>query len=107
MPEYIAAAVRDKQRRDDIQTAELVSRGTPPVQATTGIDGGMNSTFFAAVRSRGGPGTTIRTASGTIPAHVNPPGEPTQVVPSNSVNLPLVESMLVPAPHSSVHADAN
>ena len=25
----IAAAVRDKQRRDDIQTAELISRGTP------------------------------------------------------------------------------
>ena len=29
VPEDIVAAVRDKQRRDDIQTAELISRGTP------------------------------------------------------------------------------
>ena len=107
VPEYIAAAVRDKQHRDDIQTAELVSRGTPPDQATTGIDGGMNSAFLSAVRSRGGPGTTIRTTSGTIPAHVNPPGEQTQAGPGSSVNLPFAESMLVPTPHSSVHADAN
>jgi hypothetical protein len=38
-----------------------------------GVDGGMNATFLSAVRSHGGPGNTIRTASGTIPAHVNPP----------------------------------
>jgi hypothetical protein len=42
---------------------------------TTGIDGGMNPIFLAAVKSRGGPGATIRTASGTIPAYVNPPAE--------------------------------
>ena len=71
VPEYIAAAVRDKQRRDDIQIAELISRGTPIAHATTGIDGGMNLTFLAAVKSHGGPGATIRTASGTIPAHVS------------------------------------
>jgi murein L,D-transpeptidase YafK len=78
VPEDIAAAVRDKQRRDSIQTAELISRGTPTVPVTTGIDGGMNPTFLAAVKSRGGPGATIRTASGTIPAYVNPPAEPAQ-----------------------------
>jgi hypothetical protein len=76
--EDIAAAVGDKQRRDEIETYELISRGTPIAQATTGIDGGMNLTFLAAVKSHGGPGATIRTASGTIPAHVNPPAEPGQ-----------------------------
>ena len=52
VPEYIAAAVRDKQHRDDIQTAELVSRGTPPDQATTGIDGGARGEG----RQAGNPG---------------------------------------------------
>jgi hypothetical protein len=31
VPRHIAAAVREKQRRDDIQTAELISSGTPTV----------------------------------------------------------------------------
>jgi murein L,D-transpeptidase YafK len=103
VPEYIAAAVRDKQRRDDIQIAELISRGTPIAHATTGIDGGMNLTFLAAVKSHGGPGATIRTASGTIPAHVNPPAEPTQASTGSFLNFPKP----VPAPRSSVYADAN
>jgi hypothetical protein len=75
VPQAIASAVRDKQRRDDIQTAELINRGTPALPARMGVDGGMNRTFLSAVRSNGGPGATIRTASGTIPAHVNPPAE--------------------------------
>jgi murein L,D-transpeptidase YafK len=78
VPQDIAAAVRDRQRRDNIQTAELISRGTPTVPVTTGIDGGMNPVFLAAVKSHGGPGATIRTASGTIPADVHPPAEPAQ-----------------------------
>jgi hypothetical protein len=78
VPEDIAVAVRNRQRRDNIQITDLISRGTPTVPVTTGIDGGMNPTFLAAVKSRGGPGATIRTASGTIPAYVNPPAEPAQ-----------------------------
>jgi hypothetical protein len=78
MPQDIAAAVRDRQRRDNIQTAELITRGTPPAPVTTGIDGGMNPVFLAAVKSHDGPGATIRTASGTIPADVHPPAEPAQ-----------------------------
>ena len=77
--EEVAAAVQDKQRRDDILTAELISRGTPTVPVTTGIDGGMNPIFLQAVKSHGGPGAAIRTASGTVPAYVNPPKEPAQV----------------------------
>jgi murein L,D-transpeptidase YafK len=47
VPEDITAAVRRKQRRDDIETAELINRGIPTVPVTTGVDGGMNPTFLA------------------------------------------------------------
>ena len=82
VPDHIAVAVREKQRRDDILTAELISRGMPTVPITTGIDGGMNPTFLAAIKSHGGPGATMRTAAGTIPAHVNPPAEPAEITGS-------------------------
>ena len=36
VPEDIAAAVRNKQRRDETQTAELISRGTPAAPVKTG-----------------------------------------------------------------------
>ena len=47
MPEDIVASVRDKQRRDEIETAELIIRGTPIVPVTTSLDGGINPTFLA------------------------------------------------------------
>jgi murein L,D-transpeptidase YafK len=75
MPEDIAAAVRERERRDDTETAELINRGIPTVPVTTNVDGGMNPTFLAALNSHGGPGAVIRTASGTIPTYVNPPAE--------------------------------
>jgi murein L,D-transpeptidase YafK len=89
VPAEIASAVREKERRDDIQTAELINRGTGTIPARMGVDGGMNPTFLSAVKSNGGPGATIRTASGTIPAHVNPPAEPE---PTGSASLASAES---------------
>jgi outer membrane biosynthesis protein TonB len=63
----------------------------------------MNPTFLAAVRSRGGPGANIRTAVGTIPAHVNPPGEPVAETPTGSfLSLASSESKPAAAPRSSV-----
>jgi murein L,D-transpeptidase YafK len=73
----LVSAVREKQRRDDAQMAELISRGTSTVPVKMGVDGGMNDTFLSAVKSHGGPGADIKTASGTIPAHVNPPHDAT------------------------------
>ncbi len=87
IPDDIVAAVRDKQRRDDTQTAEFISRGTPTVPARLGTDGGMNQTFLAAVRNHGGPGATIRTAAGTIPAHARPPGERSENVTGSTMSL--------------------
>src|SRR5436309_3545207 len=71
--EDIAVAVREKQRRDEIETVELINRGVPTVAGTSRADGGLNATFLAAVRSQRDPSAVIRTASGTIPAYVNPP----------------------------------
>jgi murein L,D-transpeptidase YafK len=48
--EDIAVAAREKQRRDDIETAELINRGTPTVPVTTGGDGGTNPSFLAAAQ---------------------------------------------------------
>jgi murein L,D-transpeptidase YafK len=70
----IAGAVGQKQRRDEIETVELINRGIPAERSTSGIDGGMNATFLAAARSQRDRGAVIRTASGTIPAYVKLPG---------------------------------
>ncbi len=104
VPEEIASAVRDKQRRDDVQIAELISRGTPTAPVRMGVDGGMNPTFLAAVKTHGGPGATIHTAAGTIPAHVNPPAEPStsDTIFGSTMSLASAESKPVAAPRSSV-----
>ena len=82
VPEEIASLVRDKQRRDDIQTAEIINRGAPTAASRAGIDGGMNKVFLAAIRKKSDfIDSDGRIAAfnpppkvpGTIPAHVNPP----------------------------------
>ncbi|MFL6799110.1 MAG: L,D-transpeptidase family protein [Xanthobacteraceae bacterium] len=102
VPEDIANAVRDKQHRDEQQTAELISRGTPALPVKMGVDGGMNPTFLAAVKTHG-LGSTIHTSVGTIPAHVNPPGEPAaDTGTTGGISLASTESKPVAAPASSV-----
>jgi murein L,D-transpeptidase YafK len=75
VPQQIASAVYKKQRRDEIETAQLISRGITAAAGTMGGEGGMSSVFLSALRSHGGPGNAIHTASGTIPANVHPPAE--------------------------------
>jgi hypothetical protein len=80
----IADAVREKQQHDQVETAKLISKGTPVARMNTGIDGGMHRVFAAKLPeastglSEGGDGqglslAAISRAPGTIPAHVNPP----------------------------------
>ena len=103
LPAELVAAVREKQRREDVQVTELINRGVPAAPVRTGTDGGMNPTFLAAVKSHGGPGANIRTTAGTIPAHVNPPGEPVQETTTGSfMSLASSESKPAAAPRSSV-----
>jgi murein L,D-transpeptidase YafK len=102
VPQDIANAVSQKQRRDEAQTAELISRGTPAAPAAMGVDGAMNPTFLAAVKSHGGPGAVIKTAYGTIPAHVNPPAETPEAPTGSFLSLASAESKPAPAPSSPV-----
>ena len=88
VPQDLAAAVLQKQRRDDIETTRLIIRGIPTAPVATGVDGGMNPIFRAAVKSRGGPGAAIHTASGTIPADVNPPIERIETTTGNFTGIP-------------------
>jgi murein L,D-transpeptidase YafK len=102
VPQDIMAAVREKTRRDEEKTAELISRGVPAAPAAMGVDGAMNPTFLAAVKSHGGPGSVIKTAYGTIPAHVNPPAESEATTGSfGFLSLASAESKPAPAPASA------
>jgi murein L,D-transpeptidase YafK len=118
VPEEIASAVRDKQRRDDIQTAEIINRGAPTAASRAGVDGGMNKVFLAAIRKKSDfVDSDGRIAAfnpppkvpGTIPAHVNPPRD----VPADTggstgsiFSLASFESKPAPAPEKVQVASA-
>jgi hypothetical protein len=79
----IAQAVAEKQRKDEFQTAELVSRGTPSVAQRKGIDGGMHA-LFAAKTPNGSTGhseaknfsVAAYSSVPSVPPSVNPPASP-------------------------------
>jgi hypothetical protein len=81
IPDDIQTAVNDKQRQDEFQTAQLISRGTSTAPIKTGADGGMHPVFLAKLRPGGGSlgeggaraYTPVAAAPGTIPAHAVPP----------------------------------
>jgi len=80
VPEEIARAVEEKQQRDEIQTVELIRRGTPTAPIRTNADGGMHPVFVAAVK-RNEVGVapapfSLASVPGTIPATVRPPRIP-------------------------------
>ena len=107
IPDEIADAVRVRQQEEQVETAKLISRGTPVARINTGIDGGMNRVFAAKLPdgstglSEGGEGqslslTAFSRAPGTIPSHVNPPRGPV-----TSPEEPLAASM-APVPATRV-----
>jgi len=76
----VAAAVGEKQKRDERQYSEYISKGTPTVAVVTRTDGGMHPTFQAAFQKPYADASgVIRSPSvslpGTIPAHAVPPRE--------------------------------
>jgi murein L,D-transpeptidase YafK len=79
----IAQAVAEKQRKDEFETAELVSRGAPSAVARKGIDGGMHA-LFAAKTPNGNTGHSeaknysfaAYSAVPAVPPTVNPPASP-------------------------------
>jgi murein L,D-transpeptidase YafK len=90
----VAAAVAEKTKHDEIETAELIRKGTPVAPIRTGTDGGMHPVFQAALHqhgvldSEGGLRSLFDTkAPGTIPATVNPP-RPTDPATGVAVGTP-------------------
>jgi murein L,D-transpeptidase YafK len=80
VPEDVVAAVKQKQRNDNAQIADLIRRGTPASSARTYADGGMHPTFRNALRSYdvdddGVVRNTVASRAGTIPANIRLPGE--------------------------------
>jgi len=82
VPEEIASAVRDKERKDDIQLADLSRRNIPLAPIKTNADGGMHPVFVEAVKKNQlgvapqEPSLFATTAPGTIPVTVRPPRIP-------------------------------
>jgi murein L,D-transpeptidase YafK len=105
IPAEIADAVRDKQRNDDIKTAELISKGTPAAQRRPDIDGGMHRVFAAKLpdastglsepEPAGVQTAAFTRAPGTIPATVNPPKATAMATASMSDSTPDPMSALV------------
>jgi hypothetical protein len=56
----------------------------------------MNATYLAALKANGGPGSDIRTASGTIPSYVRPPAEPSTVTGADPLKFGFVASFNKP-----------
>jgi murein L,D-transpeptidase YafK len=105
VPQEIASPVKEKQQRDEVQVAQLISRGTPTVPVRTGTDGGMNPIFLAAVQAHGGTENRIESRAGlpgSIPANIRPPSEPTAEPPTGStMSLASTDSRPAPAPRAS------
>src|SRR6185312_10847328 len=75
------SAVKDKERTDDQQFAELTRRGVPTAPIKTYADGGMNPIFVEAVKKNQigvapQQALFVQTPPGTIPATVRPPRIP-------------------------------
>jgi murein L,D-transpeptidase YafK len=95
IPDDVAEAVKQKQEQDDAEFAKLSAKGTPVAKLNTGIDGGMNKVFAAALPdgntglSDGGTGQGLSLVHerlpGTIPIdHVNPPHPPELTQPNEA-----------------------
>ena len=83
VPQELAEAVAEKQKSDDVKTAELISRGTQVAPIRTGMDGGMNPAFqgkykTSLVRTADGKVRTLveERATGSVPAYTDQPREP-------------------------------
>jgi murein L,D-transpeptidase YafK len=114
----IAEAVQDKQRTDELKTAQLVSRGSPTARSRAGIDGGMHP-VFASKLPEGEAAidkdvtdyavASYLPAPGTVPSHATIPKAP-EAAPSFSFTSSNSEPMVAATPVAasrSAPANAN
>ena len=113
IPAEVADAVQDKQRQDELKTAQLVSRGTPTARSRAGIDGGMHPVFASklpegeAAIDKDVTDYTVAAylpAPGTVPSHATIPKAP-DPAPSfsftSATSEPMGSSAPVAAPRSA------
>jgi murein L,D-transpeptidase YafK len=100
----VAAAIEAKRHRDAVETAELVSRGTPTVPVRTGMDGGTNAAFLSSYQpeqfhdAQGQVHTVVtRRAPGVIPANSNPPRDTDAVIAANATGSVVPASVTAPS----------
>jgi murein L,D-transpeptidase YafK len=113
VPEEIVAAVAEKQKRDDVATAQLINRGTPTAPVKMATDGGMHEVFAQVlqggrpVRTRDGEIERVPVkAPGTIPATVNPPSNVLIAVAPPAKPAAAVKQPASPARSNSIVARA-
>jgi hypothetical protein len=117
IPDDIAEGVRQKEQADDAEMARLAAKGTPVARMNTGIDGGMNKVFAAALPngdtglSEGGQGQSLSLVRerlpGTIPMdHVNPPHSPSESLLAGAPEEPKIAAPAPTAPATRVASAA-
>lgn len=110
VPQEIASAVYSKQRNDEMQVAQLASRGTPVAPVRSGRDGGMHPTFVAKLQpremvdERGNVKLVVdRNATGNIVAYSSPASSDNDITASARAQEP-VRMASVPLPRSAPQA---
>lgn len=101
VPQDVMAAVNDKQRRDELQTAQLVAQNVPTAPTATNRDGGMHPVFVAALKPK-----EVVDEKGKIRLVVEnpPPGKLASVAYSPTVDDRIGETGTV-SPQSVAFAD--
>jgi murein L,D-transpeptidase YafK len=101
----LAAAVDEKRHRDEVETAALVSRGTPTVPVRTGTDGGTNPAFLATYQPQ-----QVRDAQGQVHTVVSrraPGFFPMGTASSNTAVAEAPTGSVAPAAATMTSADAS
>jgi murein L,D-transpeptidase YafK len=110
VPQEIASAVYSKQRSDELQVAQLASRGVPTAPVRTGRDGGMHPTFVAKLQpreivdERGNVKQIVdRSSQGSIIAFSSPQSNDADIT-SSARATEAVRTANVPLPRSAPQA---
>jgi murein L,D-transpeptidase YafK len=111
VPQEIASAVYSKQRNDELQFAQLASRGTPTAPVRSGRDGGMHPTFVAklqpreVVDERGNVKLVVdRNATGSVVAYSAPTWSNNDFANSSPAAAEPVRTASVPLPRAAPQA---
>jgi hypothetical protein len=104
VPADILAAVNEKQRSDEYQTAELIARGTKASPIRTGADGGMHPVFLAALQGQdlSAASSPFRTTAMlstpvVLPRHVVPPRVASQAAATDPAEPPRAQATAAPS----------